>query len=362
MSHTSYFSSNYQEARDRFETAARSGGAVFESFLHPERGPDGEALACDTAWFGNKEAERVVVTISATHGVEGFCGSGVQAGWFEAGLADDLPAGMAHLAIHAVNPHGFAWLRRVTEENVDLNRNFVDFSMPLPVNDAYIGLADTICPPTWDEETIAATGAVLEAYGETHGAKALQSAISAGQYSHPDGIFYGGSGPTWSNRILRDIFAQNLSKARAVAVIDFHTGLGPRGHGERICVHPPGSPDLARAEDWYAGDLTSPALGTSSSVELTGYNTIGMAEALGDGKALTAIALEYGTLPTEQVKLALRADNWLHLHGDPASEKGQAIKRQIREAFYQDAEDWKEMIWERAVETLRLTVAGLDGS
>lgn len=359
MSTEKYFASGYEEAREKFRTAAGACGAVVGRFDHPGRAPDGGPLTCDTAWHGKPDAEHVLVTISATHGVEGFCGSGAQVGWFGSRLVEELPAGTAYFAIHAINPHGFAWLRRVTEDNVDLNRNFVDFGQPLPVNEGYTALAEAICPPTWDEETIAATGEVLSGYAEAHGAKALQSAVSGGQYSHADGIFYGGSAPTWSNRLLREIFRTSLSRAREVAVVDFHTGLGPRGHGERICVHAPGSPGFARAKAWYAGDFTSPALGTSSSVELTGYNTIGMAESLGEGTALTAIALEYGTLPTEQVKLALRADNWLHAHGDPNSKKGRDIKSQIREAFYQDADDWKELIWERAVETLRQAAAGL---
>lgn len=35
------------------------------------------------------------------------------------------------------------------------------------------------------------------------------------------------------------------------------------------------------------------------------------------------------------------------------------IKQQIRDAFYQDADDWKEMIWERGIETQKLAIAGL---
>ena len=141
-------------------------------------------------------------------------------------------------------------------------------------------------------------------------------------------------------------------------MIDYHTGLGPRGHGERICPAASDSPALARMRDWYGDDFTCPALGTSAATEIRGFNVIGMAQAIPRAE-LTAFALEFGTLPSEEVKLALRADNWLHLHGDLASAKGKAIKAQIREAFYQDADDWKEMVWERAVETQRLALAGL---
>ncbi len=353
-----YFSAKYAEARAKFLDAATTAGARLAHYRNPTRGPEGEDLFTDTSWVGPADADRVLLLISATHGVEGFCGSGVQVGWHQSGLAKDIPDGTAVLTVHASNPHGFAWLRRVTEENVDLNRNFVDHTADYPSNPAYEDLRDAICPRAWDDAAIAESGAVLNAYAEKHGGFALQEAITAGQYKHADGLFYGGNAPTWAAETLREILKKELGKARQVAVIDYHTGLGPRGHGERICVHAPGSPGLAGAESWYGGDITSPALGNSTSAELTGVNLVGIVDALPHAE-VTGIALEYGTLPTDDVILSLRADNWLHAHGDPASAKGQAIKAQIRAAFYQDADDWKKMIWERGIETQRLALKGL---
>jgi hypothetical protein len=55
----------------------------------------------------------------------------------------------------------------------------------------------------------------------------------------------------------------------------------------------------------------------------------------------------------------LRADHWLHLHGDPLSEQGQVIKRGLLEQFYPDDSDWQALvglrtrqIWERALTAL----------
>jgi hypothetical protein len=361
MPASTYFAADYGAARARFLAAAGTAGAKLHAYRNPGRGPAGEELTTDVAWLGPAEAERVLVTISATHGVEGFCGSGVQVGWFGSGLWREMPAGTALLQIHAINPHGFAWLRRVTEDNVDLNRNFVDHGKPYPVNPGYEELHEAICPRDWTDAVIAQTRAVFEAYVAQHGVRGLQSAISGGQYRHADGLFFGGHAEAWSRRTLLDIFATRLNRARHVAVIDYHTGLGPRGYGERICMHAPDSTSLTRAGQWYDGDITSPALGSSASVELFGVNLTAMEAALPHAR-MTGVALEYGTQPTEQVKLALRADNWLHAHGEVASSKGRAIKGQLREAFYQDADDWKEMIWARAVETQRLAFAGLAGS
>ena len=358
MTARGYFSADYAEARRKFLDAAAAAGARVAHRSNPLRGPDGGELFTDTAWIGPADAERVLLTISGTHGVEGFCGSGAQVGWFESGLHAEAPAGTALLAIHAINPHGFAWLRRVTEDNVDLNRNFIDHSAPLPENPGYEELHHILCPREWTDAAIAQSAATLKAYIEERGYQAAQAAVSSGQYRHPDGIFFGGQAETWSRTTLTEILKSELSRARHVAVIDYHTGLGPRGHGERICPHLPDTGGLARARAWYDDDITSPSLGTSSSVELHGHNLIGMEAALPDVN-LTAVALEYGTLPTEQVKLALCADNWLHVHGDPTNAKGKGIKGQIREAFYQDADDWKGMIWERAVDTQRRALAGL---
>ena len=355
-----YFSSDYTQARQRFLEAAGKAGAKLHCYRHPDTGPEGEDLTTDVAWLGPEDAGRVLVTLSGTHGVEGFCGSGAQCGWFESGLATQHAGDIAYMAVHAINPHGFAWLRRVTEDNIDLNRNFVDFGAPLPENPGYDELAEALCPPTWDDATIAATREVLEAYAAEHGAGGLQAAVTNGQYRHAGGIFYGGRQPTWSHRTLREIFRRHLGQAKRVAVVDYHTGLGPRGHGERICPAAAEAPSLARVRAWYGDDYTCPALGTSSATEIRGFSFIGMEEAIPHVE-VTAIALEYGTLPTEEVKLALRADNWLHLHGDFGSAKGKAIKAQIREAFYQDADDWKDMIWNRAVDTQRLALAGLAG-
>ncbi len=359
MTVSPYFSATYAEARAKFLEAARSAGARLAHYRNPGRGPDGEELYTDTAWVGPADAERVLLSISATHGVEGFCGSGVQVGWHESGLSKDLPKGTAALTIHAINPYGFAWLRRVTEDNVDLNRNFVDHAKDHPSNPAYAALHPAICPRGWDGTDIAETGAVLDAYAGEHGAFALQTAMTAGQYTHPDGLFYGGKALTWPAKTLLEILKRELAGIRRLAIIDYHTGLGPRGFGERICVHAPGSPGLARVESWYGGDFTSTALGSSSSAELTGVNSEGMIAALPHAQ-VTGVVLEYGTQPIDAVILALRADNWLHAHGDPASAKGRAIKAQIRDAFYQDADDWKLMVWERAIETQRLALKGLN--
>lgn len=356
---TGFFSATYSEARQAFLDAACAAGAAIDSHRHPERGAEGEELATDIARLGPAAPRRVLFTMSATHGVEGFCGSGVQTGALRSGLYRRLPGDTAVVLIHAINPWGFSWLARTTHENVDLNRNHVDHDAPRPANEGYRQLQAAICPEAWDEEARHTAQAALDAYGRQHGAMALQQAVSGGQYSHPQGVFFGGHAPCWSAGVLAATVARHAAGARQLAFIDYHTGLGPYGHGEIISDHMLADPGHARLEAWLgAAEVTSTDDGSSVSAPLTGTNSACVARAAPQA-ALTMATPEFGTYSTAEVLDSLRADCWLARRGDPRSARGRAIKAEIRRCFYPDADDWKAMVWERACDIERRFMAGL---
>ena len=356
-----YFSADYREARGKFRDAAARAGAALQSFVNPGvKGPTGEELATDVARFGPESAGRVLITVSATHGAEGFCGSGAQIGSLETGFHRELPADTALVMVHAINPYGFAWIRRVNEDNVDLNRNYVNHAGTLPANPGYDELADAICPAEWDAGPPAEASRQLEAYAREHGPAALQHAVTAGQYNHADGVFFGGAAPTWSRETMLGIVAEHADGARRLALIDFHTGLGPWGYGEPIVTHGQGSPALARARQWYGDRITSTSLGNSTSADVRGDMLTGV-EHRYERIEVTGLAIEYGTLPFNDVLDAVRADNWLHTHGKLDSGQGREIKAQIRDAFYGDRDDWKQMIFEQALAHQRNALRGLAG-
>ena len=353
-----FFAASYAEARAKFIGATVSAGLEVHSRPHPMLGRDCEVLALDVARFGPADARSMLVVSSACHGAEGFCGSGVQnalladAGFHAAAAA----AGVAVLYLHALNPYGFSWLRRTTHENVDLNRNWLDFHAPLPRNDGYDAIAHAVVPASWPPPPEAE--AELAAYAERHGAKALQAAFSAGQYRHPQGLFFGGHQPTWSRQTITHVLEEQGKRCARLAWIDVHTGLGPSGHGERIFADRNDPASLARARRWWGVEVTSMYDGSSTSAELTGllFNAAYLACPQAE---YTGIALEYGTLPLADVMTALRADQWLDNHPEASTEQREAIKRQMRDAFYVDTPEWKARVVEQGIEVARQAVAGL---
>ena len=352
MQVSDYFSANYAAAREKFRNAATGASAVQARYHNPATGPDGLELSCDTAWLGPRGAERVLIVMSGTHGAETFSGSAIQVGLLQSGIASEIARGIGLLLIHAINPSGFAWVRRVTEGNIDLNRNFIDRAQPYPRNEGYEALRDAICPPEWSGAARSAADAKLLSYGAEHGPMALQSAIMAGQYIDDKGVFYGGLQPTWSNRTFREILISHASAARQVAFIDLHTGLGPYGYGEIISNHGPKDSGFTRIKDWFGNEATSTEDGSSTSSPVVGDTNIGLEAAL-PRAAVGGITLEYGTESLRDMVDAVRGDNWLHAHGRLDSPEGRAIKARIRQAFYPDADDWRAMVWDRAVDVTR---------
>lgn len=357
MSVTEHFASDYADARARFLAACEAAGAPVAHYANPNPAPSGGALYTDVAQLGDDDAANIVIAVSGTHGVEGFFGSGCQVGWLREGRWRDLPAGTAVVLVHAINPYGFAWLRRVNEDNIDINRNFVDFAH-IPDNPAYAGLADILLPDTWDDESRAEMDRRIDAFTTEHGMKAYRAAVVGGQRSHADGLFYGGREPCWSNGTISEITRTYLSNTKRLAVLDFHTGLGPYAYAELICRHPPGSADLARARAWYGDAVTSPQSGESDSPPIAGNLRMAFAGLLPEAE-VTSIAIEMGTRDMDQVLRSLIADNWLHVKGDVESETGKAIKAAIRDSFFPDEPEWKERAFNRSMEIMTQAVVGV---
>ena len=352
------FSQSYAEAREKFLAAAEACDLDVQSHMHPMLGRDGEALAMDVVRDGPAGASKVLIVSSACHGVEGYCGSGVQITL----LGDPLwrlaarHAGVAVLYIHALNPYGFSWWRRVTHENVDLNRNFQDFSQPLPANKGYEELAAVLVPATWPPSDEA--NAIVQRFIAERGLPAFQAAISGGQHSHPEGLFYGGRNPTWSQVTLRHVLQEHGTRCTKLGWIDLHTGLGPNGVGERIFACRDDAEAFVRAKAWWGDKITSIYDGSSSSAPLTGLMWMSAYEECPQAE-YTGMALEYGTVPVMDVMNSLRADQWLETHPEAPAAQAAQIKQQMLDAFYTDTDAWKQRIVEQAFDAAHAAVRGL---
>lgn len=342
----------FAQQREQFLAAANAAGARLSEYRHPLRGPFGETLSTDVALLGDPQAKRVLVALSGTHGVEGFYGSDCQIKWLHALGNAPLPADVAVLMIHLINPWGTAWMRRVNEDNIDLNRNQLDFSQALPDNQAYEALHPIYTCAQLHGPLREQADALLNQRIRAEGWSTVMSIVEAGQYRHPDGLFYGGQSPAWSNTTLHTILQTHLAHSEVAMCFDLHTGAGDYGHPMLMTIAQSAYPALNDAQTLYGPWLYTLMTGAGShsdtgvAATATGYTSQAILNAL-PHVHLMPFVIECGTYPGEQVHTVLRNDQWLHLHGDLDDKVAAHIKRELVEQFYPADPDWHAVVWLR---------------
>ena len=207
---------------------SRQTGATLHSHAIAAEGPNRERLWIDAAVFGRADAPCGLVLSSGIHGLEAFFGSAVQLAWLT-NWSSYVPIGLRVVLLHSLNPHGQVHGRRVNEDNVDLNRNF------LSQGQEYIGapplysridryLNPTKTPSKWDTWPLT-LGMLATRYGK----RRLFETIPTGQYEFPKGIFFGGHAACESTRYVQRWLPDFLGGAKTVLQVDLHTGLGKCG-------------------------------------------------------------------------------------------------------------------------------------
>ena len=356
-----FFAEHYPEARAKFQLAVAQAGGQLTSYTHPAAlGPDGGSLAIDAACFGPADAPKGLLILSGTHGGEGYTGSAVQIALLRSGAMARLAPDTRVVLIHAINPYGFAHWTRTTENNVDLNRNFVDFRGRLPRNDAYLELHEALCPADWTDASRSASQQRIDGWIERHGQQAWMQSIMMGQYDEPTGLNYGGRAPEWSQRTLQDLVAQHLRAVQKLAFIDWHTGLGQPGQPFFLCFNGHRDENWERVCNWWGREHieTNEGYGGAQRPTYNGLIFYGVQRLVGTAQMAGAV-IEFGTLPVKDAFDQLRIDRWLKFGQRPDDpERLAAMRRGVRDAFTPTDPAWRRGVVAHAS---RIQQQALDG-
>ena len=358
---THFFASSYAAARSRFRRAAQAAGASsLRAHVHPDqRGPDGGELTIDVAHLGNRQGSRQLLVISGTHGQEGYAGSAAQVVWLASGDAARLPADTGVLLVHGLNPYGFAHGTRTTERNVDLNRNFLDHTLPAPANPGYEELRPYLVPGEWNDDQIEANDRAEAGFVQRRGRDWLFDTLARGQYTDPDGLFFGGTQREWSHRALEDIVSEHLGPARKVGLIDWHTGIGERGQPFFLCFNHEGSDEQAQAARWWGTERVIGARPHGlARPRYQGLVFHGVQRFLG-GRPLAGAVIEFGTRG-QLTGRALRLDQWLRRHGHTLEFDARAqLQADVLDALNPVDQHWRGSVVRHGLKLTRQAVQGV---
>ena len=340
------FPLTYDECRERFRWTCHLAGLQWQAHPIGAVGDHGQELTIDVTSYGAASPRRALVVLTGVHGDEGFSSSTLLCDaidrWVRDGGDPDLPDDAAVLMVHAVNPWGMTYWRRQNESNVDLNRNWGrDERTEVPRNAGYDTIHSVLVPGGDEPPTPESLLDVTRALIDEHGFAWVKAAVSKGQYTHPDGLYFGGERTEESNRILARVVGDRLAGADEVLVLDIHTGHGFFGTYTMLSHVEPDHPDDAWMRDAFGSERVEC---TAADDATTGPKHGQIASGLADvvpGATWRTVTMELGTISDTRMIINERAEHWVHFHGDRSNPEHARIVWDHRCGSTPDDAEWE---------------------
>ncbi|MEJ2364333.1 MAG: M14 family metallopeptidase [Deltaproteobacteria bacterium] len=370
----SFFHESYDENRERFRRLAASLQREFSDVEISNcivKSKVDSDLTIDAVYVPPlSKAKKLLIMTSGVHGMEGFTGSAVQQYFMTKVLAGEALENMGVLLVHAVNPYGFKYKRRVSESNVDMNRNF-DINQELfeRKNEAYRKIHGFLNPQSKVKTGYFRNGLFFlkTVYMITRfSMRTLREATVTGQYEFRNGIFYGGNYFEPQKQWLERLLSEKTNDYASVFLIDLHTGLGKRGklHYLPGYAQPPKSNTLL---EQLFKDYTIDWPNTGKEFYIpTGLFRQYVGNLIPTDKKFIRVAFEYGTLNSQHITGASRSlhnviiENQGFHHGYENSKGERLVKYRFREMFFPSSEIWRSQIMKQTSEILPVLIDRYD--
>jgi hypothetical protein len=303
-----------------------------------------------------KTRENLLIITSGIHGIEGFAGSAVQRMVMNELLEKVDLNKTGVIFIHSMNPWGFKNFRRVTENNVDLNRNSDNDKKIFELkNDGYAKLYDFLNPQdklsTWSPKYLFFP--VVSVYKIVKDSmKALRQAIVQGQYTFEKGIYYGGKNFEPQITAIEKILLDARKDYKKSMDISFHTGYGERG---KLHLFPSPIEDKkirggmeyifkGNTIDWGDGDDFYTNAGDFSDYIAKLYK----------GKIHFPMLIEYGTMDSQTTLGSIKSiktmimENQGYFQGYKNDSDKDSIRKEFIEMYYPSSEAWRSSIMKQS--------------
>lgn len=349
-----YFSASFTEADEKFEQSCAGAGGRFESFPHPLPGDVGEPLRAASCSVGDPAARSVLLTISGEHGIEGFAGSAAQIGALVEADRFALPAGWRAVHVHMINPYGASFVLKENEDNADQYKNFAGLYAAGIDNPVLVEFIDAYnLPALGDPAAQQAAEMALPALIAKYGPEAVGAALVTGQGERPEGIAYFGPDKSWSSATLEAIADAELADVDRIALVNYHTAVGPYGVWTVLSLEEQSQALLA---GWLA-EAGTPVMPTNVP---SGPQPFFEPIRARSGANIVRAVVEAGTYPDTEYQRYFILNLYCRFYGGgwdvaPCSD----VREQIREFFYPQDDAWKDQVWNSFGPFMTATLTGL---
>jgi len=322
-------------------------------------------LSVDWLWAEPQQKENLIIVSTGEHGIEGYVGSAMLKVFMDE-FAPRIHAGNTGLLlIHAINPWGMKHGRKVNENGVDLNRNFIfNGVFDRSVNPDFSKLRHLLAPSHPARSFGIANLFFVERTIQaliTRGAATISTAALLGQYMDPEAMYYGGDGYEEETRVVMDLFRNALVSYQNIIHLDQHSGYGPRYQMSLTLVplEPLSSAELSSKFDYplvLKGDNTE-FYETHGDMMAYLYE---LRNAEYPDTHLFSTAFEFGTYGESLLQRihSLRTmifESQLHWHGAANKATEDRIRHEFQELYFPAEARWRE----KAIADCRQAFAGI---
>lgn len=298
-----------------------------------------------------KKQKNLLILISGTHGIEAHAGSAVQRWFLE---NNPVQNNTAYLFVHGFNLYGFKNYRRVNENNIDLNRNFVMNRNITEADDADYKKLNTFLNPEdkpslhiLSKSFFIANSVIKIIFNSL---ESLRRSILKGQYSFPKGLYYGGTQHEPQSILINDLVLTYAKPYKKIFLIDLHTGYGEKGKlhllaGKQDDLNSQKLLKVFAKEDINFSDQQNYY---AVQGEMLQY-FINQLRINVDAE-ISGVTFEYGTMNSQKTlgsieslrRMVLENQNFHYPSDDKAT--SEQIKKLFKEMFYPSDETWRTAI------------------
>lgn len=361
-----YFAESYEESRAKFRGFLQQVQAMWPAAALEQHsvGIEEDLTIEAIQALPLHKKKRLIIISTGLHGIEGYLGGASQHLFVSEFMQLLDPDNTGLLLVHSINPWGMKYRRRVNENNVDLNRNFI-FEETLPakkVNPAYdqaMKLLNPQKPLIIAENPFSCLSLINKIL--VMGPAVFREAVLYGQYRHPKGLYYGGSSFERSTEVFNELFTNAVSGFEQILFIDMHSGYGPRYQMTLVnSFHEKrDSDDLKKLFSYPQVAKTDPDEFYQMQGDMIDY-FYQLIKAKSPEKSFYGTSFEFGTYG-ESFTAVLRSlktminENRLFHHGSKNKRAARKVRENFEALFNPKEEQWRE----KALKDSRQAFAGI---
>lgn len=353
-----YFKNNYEESRETFRDLLSRVQEVWpEAKLYQHSIGENEDNTIDIIYAeATASNDKVALLTSGEHGIEGYAGAAVIHLFVDRYLESIDPSTTGICLVHAINPWGMRHFRRVTENNVDLNRNYFleETDIPYDLNENYEKESHIFLPKKPLDVISKEKTELYESLSKgmmNEGYKGIKQAKGMGQFQFDRGVYFGGYEEEPSGAYIKTWQRHLLEHFQKVIHMDWHTALGPTNEVTMVISEKNG-----KEEEELKASYEMENIQVFSPEDVKGDSTnyfYELKEAEFPSTALFSALFEFGTFGTSR-EAELREfttiilENQLYWEGTEHPESREWILDELMNMFYPREREWKEAVLEEA--------------